>query len=132
MKPNLLDKLSKISNQSFDLAVISDRDGKPVGKIYIRYVKAMIGSNSETGIIFHYKNTSINLERTIKNDSANHEAVYVLLSDAGAKVYNHSGTKYHNLIGVLDRSEIDVSSISRPSDYSFFKIANNKFNILWV
>lgn len=136
---NFIDHTEQVKKQTFDMAVITDASGRKVGKIVIRYTPAVVGANTETGILFNAgadESQWLNFGKTEKNDATNTSfGVYNLLSSIGAKVYGHNMRRFYTYADKpkpMPREAQNIDSLSRPTEIQCFKLGNRRFNILWV
>ena len=125
------DHYQQVKKQTFDTAIITDSKGKVSGKIIVRYTDSQIGYNNETAILL-YGNDKLNFGTTRKGSTYDHDMVYRMLRDAGAKVYSYNGDQFGDYSDKNRENLVMADSMSRCTDFHSFKIGSNKYNILWV
>ena len=122
-------KYRRLMKHGFNSAVIVDSKGDQRGTVIIRYTDATYGHNSETQLSLSLPPEHHNASK--KSDSYDRSPLFYMLTELGAKCYNHQGDQYN------DRPQqtgdgISIHGVSRESDLVSFKIGNKKYRVLWV
>ncbi len=122
-------KYGSIMKQGFDSAIIVDSKGNSHGYVLVRYTDSHYGRNAETQLNFHQSRDHYNLSK--KCDSYNRSSVFDLLTEIGAKCFNHQGDQYHDRPQQTGRG-ISIHGVSQVSDLTSFKIGNRKYRMHWL
>ena len=131
---NLLEKLSTISNQTFDSAIITDSKGQQQGKVLVRYTKGQIGYNNETGVLLNHEDINLDFNKSKKGGCYSHGGLYTLLAEAGCKVLDHSKREYydqHRSSAKKDTMQ-NIHGMSSCTEFKYIKKGNSLFTIHWI
>ena len=128
---HFIDHYHVVKKQTFDTAIITNGNGKVAGKIIVRYTDSQIGYNNETGVLV-YGVDGLDFNNTMKGSTYNHDSVYRLLRNAGAKVFHHNGQQFGDYSDKNRDGLVMSDSMSRCTDFISFKIGNRKYTINWV
>lgn len=131
---NLLEKLDKVSNQTFDAAIIIDSKGQPLGKVLVRYTTGSGGYSNETGVLLNHKRIHLDFNKSMKGDWYEKASLYHLLAEVGCKVLDHSKREFY--YGAISDAKKDtmrnVNSMSTCTDFKYIKKGNTIFTINWI
>lgn len=119
---HFIDRLTKISLNTVQTAIILDGEMNHVGSISLIYTKSKIaGSNIETGVLLNYKHLHVDFSKNVKHDNYNLFDGILKIMKGRAAIF----TKHKEV------TPTSADSMHNVKDISYLMVGDEKLHVFW-